>query len=466
MSGFLRDLFAWVSQSWAFALSLGLMVCLVAKGGLAAGPGVPVLPASPAGYVAYAVDNLPNYYTNGPVAATDNTPVDNPITDAGAELGRVLFYDDRLSHNDGASCASCHVQENGFSDPNELSIGFEGGLTGRHSMGLTNAKFYERGSFFWDERAATLEEQVLMPIQDEVEMGSNLPDLVAELQSTQYYPELFERAFGDSTVSSERMAQAMAQFVRSMTSYQSKYDVAREAGRAGSPAFRAQLTAEEAAGHALFATNCAGCHGTDAHVADVPQNIGLDATNDEDNGINGRFKVPSLRNLAVRDGFMHDGRFATLEEVIEFYSSQIQDNPRLGPGLTPGGFNFTEAEKTALLAFLNTLTDEVFLTSELFSDPFAELTGDYNADGIVDMDDYTAWRDAFGETFDGINPLLADGNGDGTVDAADYSLWRDNLGLSWLSLQLGFSSVAIPEPSAIWLLLTLISWRIGSRRVR
>lgn len=125
----------------------------------------------------------------------DNTPAFNPITDAGATLGRVLFYDKNLSINNTISCASCHQQDKGFSDPNQFSIGFDGATTGRHSMTLINSRWYESQRFFWDERAATLEEQVLMPIEDHIEMGMDLNQLVTKLEGLEYYPVLFNKAF-------------------------------------------------------------------------------------------------------------------------------------------------------------------------------------------------------------------------------------------------------------------------------
>ena len=439
---------------------------------LAAAPGVPAIGATSADYVDYAETSLPPWFTNAVMQANDNTPADNPITNDGAELGRILFYDPRLSHNDGTSCASCHTQSNGFSDTAVLSEGFEGGLTGRHSMGLSNARYYLNGRFFWDERAATLEDQVLGPIQDEVEMGSNLTDLVSELNQTEYYPALFQRAFGDSTVTSDRMAKAMAQFVRAMVSYQSPFDEAIAAGGpGGSPDFAAvssisqPILAEE--GHSLFEQDCAGCHKTQAQVNDRTHNIGLDATNTDEGAGDGEFKVPSLRNIADRGRYMHDGRFETLEEVIEFYSSGIENNPDLGVALAPGGFGYSVFEKASLLAFLETLTDDIFLTSDLFSDPFVTLEGDYNGDGVVDLDDYTVWINDFGMTDSDVSGALwADGNGDGLVDAADYSLWRDNLGARWDDgITLSALSEAVPEPST-WLLFVIGSAGVTLRTRR
>ena len=140
----------------------------------------------PTEFYNYANPNLPGYFRDQDVAEIDNTPGNNPVTDVGATLGRVLFYDKTMSGNNTVSCASCHVQGNGFADPDRLSEGFEGGLTGRNSMSLSNARYYENGSFFWDERANTLVEQVLMPIQDDVQMGLTLTELVSKLQGKDY----------------------------------------------------------------------------------------------------------------------------------------------------------------------------------------------------------------------------------------------------------------------------------------
>ncbi len=356
--------------------------------------GTPELPVSLIDYEAIA-QNLPDHFTQpaglGPNQITplslDNTPVDNPVTNAGATLGRVLFYDKRLSINDTVSCSSCHEQARGFSDPDILSSGFEGGFTRRHSMGLANARFYGPEAFFWDERAPTLEHQVLMPIQDGVEMGMTLDVLLPKLQAVDFYPALFTNAFGDSTITSDRISKALAQFVRSLISVNSKFDQAYYNGTVDNPDFAGTLTSQELEGLNLFtpaqgsgmsSLRCAACHATTAQTLDAAQNNGLDANTDSDQGAGGgTFKAPSLRNIAVRGPYMHDGRFATLEEVIEFYNSGVQDHPNLSPRLRDGGpngdvrrLNLSSEQKAALLAFLNTLTDEGFLTDTRFADPF------------------------------------------------------------------------------------------------
>ncbi len=321
----------------------------------------------------------------------DNTPTTNQITDAGATLGRVLFYDRKLSQNGRVACASCHVQNKGFSDPKILSEGFQGGTTRRHSMGLTNARFYGKGKFFWDERAATLEEQVLMPIQDEIEMGLTLDTLVARIEATDYYKPLFEDAFGNQTVTTDRISKALAQFVRSLVSYESKFDIGRATVNKATEPF-GNFSEEENLGKMLFldafplrGLGCTTCHGTEAFI--TPQkstNNGLDLESITDLGVFettgnqidiGTFKTPSLRNVALRAPYMHDGRFATLEQVIEHYNSGIQAHPNLERILkdsagNPRRMNLSQEEKSALVAFLKTLTDTKFVEDEKFSNPF------------------------------------------------------------------------------------------------
>ena len=336
---------------------------------------VPTLPATPLNYAAI---ELPAHLQAPPVQAIDNTPAGNPITDAGATLGRVLFYDVRLSASETVSCASCHRPEAGFSDSARLSAGHAGGETARHSMGLAFSRFYASGRFFWDERAETLEDQVLQPIQDAVEMGMTLPELRTRLEATDFYGPLFDDAFGTAEITDDRIARALAQFVRSIVAPSSRYDVARAQAGPG-PGPLPGLTAQENQGRQLFGqAQCAQCHGGELFVADEPLNNGLDATTDADPGAgDGRFKTGSLRNIALTAPYMHDGRFETLADVIGFYSVGIQDHAHLDPRLrTPGGaprrFNFSEGERAALVAFLNTLTDETLATDERWSDPFAD----------------------------------------------------------------------------------------------
>lgn len=419
---------------------------------------VPALPAQPAGYVQYAVDNFPPQYVNG-AAALDNTPADNLLTDAGATLGRVLFYDTRLSGNNTVSCSSCHQQAHGFSDPNQFSTGINGQLTARHSMGLTNVAFYADGRMFWDERASSVEDQALQPIQNPGEMGSTLPQVVAKLGQTTFYPKLFNDAFGTPDITSDRIAKAMAQFERSMISYNSKYDDYLNGKQTLSPA--------EQAGADLFngSARCSSCHQTTAQIGDETMNVGLDPTITDPGAGDGRFKTPSLRNVAVRGRYMHDGRFSSLQQVVQFYSTQVNDVPQLDGRLRdPLQLNLTSDQINDLVAFLNTLTDNSFLTNPLFSNPFVTLPGDYNGDGVVDNGDYVVWRSTLNKT----GSQNADGDGNGTVDAADYAIWRNNFGRTWQDLATGSGSRvaanAVPEPSAAALAMLMCGSLIARRR--
>ena len=342
-----------------------------------------LLPASPANYAAPV---LPAGFLVQPIAGQDNTPANNPVTNAGATLGRTLFYDKRLSQNQTISCSSCHQRELGFSDPRRFSTGLLGGQTSRNSMSLANARWYQRRAFFWDERAATLEDQVLQPIQNSVEMGMTLTDLVTRLSAEPYYATLFTNAFGSATVTSDRISRALAQFVRSIIATQTKYD-------AGVLVNFTNFTTQENRGRQIFQTpnlgNCAACHGTDNFVPGpninnnglenpyVDKGVGALTGRPQDEGL---FKVPSLRNIELTAPYMHDGRFPTLEAVVDFYNAGVVNHPNLSPPLrnppgTPGAgqprqLNLTAADKAALVAFLKTLTDTSVAADPKFADPF------------------------------------------------------------------------------------------------
>ena len=318
----------------------------------------------------------------------DNTPESNPTTNEGAALGRVLFYDKNLSANGTVACASCHKSEFGFSDDQPLSPGFDGGETGRHSMGLTNAAFYGPGMFFWDQRAETLEDQVLMPFQDPVEMGMTIETLITAVEEQELYIELFENAFGDSDVDEVRISQALAQFVRSLVSFGSKYDEGRAEVSSALVDFP-NFSDEENLGKEIFmntpagpnGAGCAVCHQGETMSAGEAENNGLDADSDSDAGYGGvtgeagdmgTFKVPSLRNIAVRGSFMHDGRFTSLEEVVDHYGDTVEAHPNIGMPLNMHDIHLTEEHREALLAFLHTLTDEDMMNDPKFADPFVE----------------------------------------------------------------------------------------------
>jgi cytochrome c peroxidase len=367
-------------------VSLGLFVVAGTLGGpessIAAGRGSPRTLRLPDTPDHYADVDLPAHFRTSAARRFDNTPFDNPVTDAGATLGRVLFYDTRLSANNTTACASCHQQSRAFVDRERFSKGFEGRLTDRNSMSLVNLRYYPRGRFFWDERARSLEEQVLIPVQSRIEMGQDLTRLNALLSADDHYPELFRRAFGDAEVTQGRIARALAQFARSLVSYQSKYDEGRAKARGVRDDFD-NFTARENRGKTLFLRNCAVCHmppGQDAHFVMIrPLNNGLDADyKNTDGGVGdvtlnsaelGQFKSPSLRNVELTAPYMHDGRFATLDAVIDHYSREVKPHPNVDPRARRR-LDLTSADRAALVDFLKTLSDTKFVTDPKFSDPF------------------------------------------------------------------------------------------------
>jgi cytochrome c peroxidase len=349
------------------------------------------------------LNNLQNYEAQQKPAyiVKDNTS-GNPITNEGATLGRVLFYDVNLSIDNTISCGHCHKQQFAFSDTALASSGVAG-FTGRHSMRIINSRFSQDPKFFWDERAATLENQTTQPIQDHKEMGFSgangdpaMVDLLAKLQGIGYYQELFKFVYGDTEVTEQRMQNALSQFVRSIQSFDSKYD----AGRAlvpNDPNPFPNFSGEENLGKQLFlappvfdaggnrtggGVGCQGCH--HAPEFDIDPNsknngavgvIGssaLDLTNT---------RSPSLRNLLKSDGTlfalaMHDASNSTIDEVLEHYNNipNVPGNTNLDPKLRPGGqlqkLQLTISEKDALIAFLKTLTGTAVFTDARWSNPF------------------------------------------------------------------------------------------------
>ena len=364
--------------------------------------GEPIAPLLPETPLDYTTLNLPAHVNRAALEATDSTPADNPITNEGATLGRVLFYDKQLSANNTIACASCHLQQAGFADPNRLSVGFKGGLTGRNAMNLANLRFSNiqghKPGFFWDERAATLEDQALMPIQDSVEMGMTLAKLQQRVAGLSYYPSLFEAAFGSPEVTSDRIAKAIAQFMRAMVTMDAAFDRAADESEDYSEPFAA-FSDQENLGKSLFIDGvggilehgCAHCHVPPTFNMTKSQNNGL-AMKYKDQGLgarklptndpftpsnDGKFKAPSLRNVELTAPYMHDGRFATLQQVIDHYSDTVHAHENLTLAFagqesadSPAGLKFTPEQKAALVAFLKTLTDQEFITDPRFSDPF------------------------------------------------------------------------------------------------
>jgi len=314
-------------------------------------------------------------------------PSDNPMTVEGVRLGRYLFYEERLSGNNTQSCGSCHAQAFGFSDSgNQFSTGIDGFQGTRNSMVLQNLGWEQR--FFWDGRAATLEQQILMPVEDPIEMHETWPNAVAKLQADPAYRQLFFDAFGSNTITKERAAKAIAQFLRTMISGNSRFDQFQRGEifpnmlEQGGILLSQQEGGDPANGlGGQWGADCFHCHphGGARFTDGLMRNNGLDSvfTDLGLGGITGQpqdmglFKTASLRNVAVSAPYMHDGRFNTLEEVIEHYNSGGHPSTTISPFMkyTEGGLQLTAEKKAQLLAFLNMLTDHEFLNNPEFSDP-------------------------------------------------------------------------------------------------
>ncbi|MBL7792485.1 MAG: c-type cytochrome [Saprospiraceae bacterium] len=319
-----------------------------------------------------------------------------------AALGRVLFYDKNLSQNKTVSCASCHKQELAFSDDKAFSEGFDGRHTKRNTLALAAAAnfessyggdgnggsfsgFSETVRFFWDERANSIMEQSRMTIQDDIEMGMPMHEVVARIQTIPHYQVLFRKAYGATGISEDRVLEAIREFLNSFVSVNSKFD--EGLARTNDPFSDFDIfTSQENIGKRIYMENCASCHshnlstavenlannGLDAYYTDQGRALVTGVSQDE-----GIFKVPFLRNIALTGPYMHDGRFNTLEEVVEHYNSGIQNHPNLDFRLrdpftldSPKRLQLTDSQKQSLIAFLHTLTDEEFVADVRFMDPF------------------------------------------------------------------------------------------------
>lgn len=348
--------------------------------------------------------NLPDapddYRADLPIHLTSLGLAARPVDQDKAILGRVLFYDKNLSKDGKISCASCHRQEIAFSDDKAVSTGVNDRVGTRNSIALGSvlnfSAYYGTDlfgasgiPFFWDNRAGTASEQNIASMTNPDEMDMTHGEIVAAVQAQPYYEPLFRMAFNDGQVTSSRVSEAIAEFVNAIGSYNSKFD--REAEKAiGYQVYSnteyndfSGFTAQENRGKKVFLDNCSSCHSpTQSRPAKMMANNGLDAQT-TDRGVGGvtgqssdeaMFKVPLLRNIALTAPYMHDGRFQTLEEVVEHYNSGIQNHPNLSPELRVGGgprrMNLSESDKAALVAFLKTLTDEQLLTDKRFSNPF------------------------------------------------------------------------------------------------
>ena len=348
------------------------------------------------------LNNLANYAAQSkPAYITKDNTGNNPIINAKATLGRVLFYDKKLSIDNTISCASCHKQAFAFSDNQLVSTGVAGGKTDRHSMRLVNERFGVETKFFWDERAASLESQTTQPIADHNEMGFSgqagrvgIAALLTKLQGVDYYNELFKFVYGDITVTEPRLQECLAQFVRSIQSFDAKYDMGRAQVNNDRQPFP-NFTAQENAGKDLFLTppvfdgnssriggglGCNGCH--NAPEFDIDPNT-------RNNGVMqlgytgvdlGVTRAPSLRDLVNNKGelnsaLMHTGKIGDLSTAVTHYGSLITDNQNLDRRLKPNGvnvqrLNLQPAEIAAVVAFLKTLAGTNVYIDKKWASPF------------------------------------------------------------------------------------------------
>ena len=348
------------------------------------------------------LNNLANYAAQSkPAYITKDNTGNNPIINAKATLGRVLFYDKKLSIDNTISCASCHKQAFAFSDNQLVSTGVAGGKTDRHSMRLVNERFGVETKFFWDERAASLESQTTQPIADHNEMGFSgqagrvgIAALLTKLQGVDYYNELFKFVYGDITVTEPRLQECLAQFVRSIQSFDAKYDMGRAQVNNDRQSFP-NFTAQENAGKDLFLTppvfdgnssriggglGCNGCHNAPEFDIDPnTRNNGVMMTGYT--GVDlGVTRAPSLRDLVNNKGelnsaLMHTGKIGDLSTAVTHYGSLITDNQNLDRRLKPNGvnvqrLNLQPAEIAAVVAFLKTLAGTNVYTDKKWATPF------------------------------------------------------------------------------------------------
>jgi cytochrome c peroxidase len=312
------------------------------------------------------------------------------INNSKATLGRVLFYDAKMSVNNTVACGSCHLQSKAFSDVANVSSGFQGVKTTRNSMSIANPLL--TNNLFWDSRSRSLRDMALKPVQNHVEMGmEDLDFLAKKLRNTSYYPALFKKAYGSDIITSEKINESLTQFLTSMVTHNSKFDE-------GTKTQFSNFSNIELIGKDLFMSarlSCTKCHtganlslgddkrfdnpygggGGGSTSANGTANVGLDMFYKDNGSGNGKFKIPSLRNIELTAPYMHDGRFKTLEEVVEHYNNSVQAHPNLDDNLKnangePRKLNLTAIEKTALVAFLKTLSDPTYTSDVKYSDPF------------------------------------------------------------------------------------------------
>jgi cytochrome c peroxidase len=313
-------------------------------------------------------------------------PVDNPMTVEGIELGRFLFWDVQLSGDNSISCGACHLPEAAFSDNSQFSVGVNGAVGERQSMALVNIGWAR--DYFWDSRAATLEEQIHDPVVNPIEMAETWEDVVSKIEADPIYPPKFLAAFGSTEVTELRMRKAIAQFLRPLISADSNFDkwrrgeyILTESEFRGYELFLKEGGDPEVVVGGEFGADCFHCHvEAGMQFSDyLPHNNGLDAVF-TDLGVGGvtgdplqmgKFKTPTLRNIELTAPYMHDGRFSTLEQVVEHYNSGGQPSETIDPFMkyTSGGLTLSPQSKADIINFLKTLTDTSFVNNPAFHNP-------------------------------------------------------------------------------------------------
>lgn len=293
----------------------------------------------------------------------------NPLSKQGFELGRKLFYDTRLSKDNTISCGSCHQQFSGFAQiDHPVSHGINDLVGNRNSPPLFNLNWHT--SFMWDGGINHIENQPIAPIQNPIEMDEKMANVVTKLQADAAYRSMFKAAFGDETINSQRIAKAFVQFMGMIVSSNAKYDKYKR-GEAGDT-----FTQQELDGYDVYKQNCATCHAEPLFTDFSFRNNGLPPTSVNDSGRAHitlsaadlyKFKMPSLRNLKYTWPYMHDGRFNTIDQVLNHYASGIMQSPTLDTKLS-GGISLTDQQKEDLKAFLNTLNDEEFVKNTMFQE--------------------------------------------------------------------------------------------------
>lgn len=296
----------------------------------------------------------------------------NPITVNGVALGKKLFYEGKLSRNNTISCGFCHIQEYAFTHHGHpISHGIDDRLGIRNTPPIQNMAFLK--NYTWDGVSHHLDERSLVPITTDFEMDSSIPEVVGKLNSDDNYKKMFKAAFGDENITGGRVLKALSQFMVTMVSANSKYDQIKKA--------TATFTNEETQGYQIFQNKCASCHSGELFTDESYRNTGMyynaqlgdrgryRVTLDWNDNM--KFRVPSLRNVEYTAPYMHDGRFSTLEAVLNFYSDQVENQPNLDPLLKQNGhigIPMTNQEKQYIIAFLKTLSDESFITNPKFAE--------------------------------------------------------------------------------------------------